>query len=378
MGWTKYQLGLIGFLILTLLFSVGAAADTTSQKTLLLTGNLIEENIHISVDCYPQALPNDGRSQAEISVTLLNGDTPMPEGTIRAEIINGDGTLTFQELKTNDEGVAVFPFRSGLMSEAAKVSFSLVDQEDVQASLNIPLAPVTYLDVLLVEPAEYEAYLSRQASAAPIYVLTTEVFPDQLAADGGSLALITAHLDHVNGSVAAGVPLIAEIISGEGSLDMEQVATDSNGDFDLHFIAGYTPGTVSIAVTEPSTGLITTVDILLVEAGPARVQLFYLDPIANGMQLEGAILPADGVTGLPMTAVVTDLAGIPLAGIELDVSILEDGNGWLELIDPVSDISGEVKFIYHAGTGVGPVRLRAYVANGMNLEDSTSDMLMPF
>jgi len=375
MGRVKLQLAVsvIMLLALTLGSAVCFAAEP-SEKALLFT-DVVEDTFHISVDCYPQALPNDGRSEAEISVTLLDGSDPVPDSTIRAEIVNGDGTLTISEATTDSNGIAVFPFRSGIMSQATEVSFAVAEQEDVQTSLSIPLAPVTYLDVLLVEPEEYEAYLGRQVSAAPIYALTTDLFPDQLAADGGSISLITARLDHIDGSAAAGVPLVVKIISGEGSIQAEQVATDSDGEFEFHFIAGYTPGTVSIAVIEPSTGLVKMVDILLVEAGPARVQMFYTDPVARGLQLEGAILPADGTTGLQVTAVVTDLTGIPLPGIELDVSVLDDGNGWLEIIDPVSDISGKVNFIYHAGTGIGSVRLRAYIAGGMDLAPP-EDMLL--
>ena len=40
-------------------------------------------------------------------------------------------------------------------------------------------------------------------------------------------------------------------------------------------------------------------------------------------------------------------------------------DGWLEVLDPVSDAEGRVEFTYHAGTATGSVRLRSYVAGGL-------------
>lgn len=319
----------------------------------------------MAVDCYPQALPNDGRSEAEISVVLTDGEQPLADTVVRAEIVDGDGILFREEVATDSDGVAVFPYRAGLMPTCGELAFSVPDTE-ASASLSIPLAPVSYLDVTLVTPEEYLAHLARQASAAPIYTLKADVFPDQLAADGGSLSSIWVELRHTDGSAAPGVPLLAELISGEGSLEQAEVVTDTDGGAELYYIAGLTPGTVTVQVMEPSTGLTTAVDILLVEAGPARVQLLYVDPLAATLARDGALLPADGISGLPIVVEVTDLTGIPLSGVELELSVLDETNGWIEVLDPVTDIAGRVEFIYHAGTATGQVRLRAFIAGGLS------------
>jgi len=355
----------LGLLLTAVLGAASVRKSPANIKTNLLLLNAAEQAINLAVDSYPQALPNDGQSEAEISVTVTNGEEPLPNQTVRAEIVGGDGMLFISEATTNSDGVALFPYRAGLMPEKGQLNFSLVES-DVDASLAIPLAPVTYMDVTLVTPEEYLAYLKRQAAAAPIYKLRADVFPDQLAADGGSMSTVWINLSHVDGKPAGGVPLLAEIISGEGSLETTDLITDIDGNTELHYIAGYTPGTVTIQISEPSTGLVSAADILLVEAGPARVQLFYTDPLTNTIAQEGAILPADGSTGLPMVAEVTDLRGIPLAGIELELSVLDTGNGWLEVLDPVSDIEGRVEFTYHAGTRPDRVRLRAFIADGMD------------
>lgn len=347
-----------------LIAALCSASSNPQRVDLLLLGGDIEQKINIAADCYPQALPNDGISQAEISVSVTDGENPVSDQVVRAEVVSGDGLLVLQEVTTDSDGIAKFPYRAGLMPEKCEVTFSLIESE-VSTSVSIPLAPVAYLDVTLVTPEEYQAYLGRQVAAAPIYTMRTEVFPDQLAADGGSMAALWLNLNHVDGSAAAGVPLTAQVISGEGSLDQAQVITDSDGHAELSFTAGFTPGTATVQIIEPSTGLAAAVDILLVEAGPARVQLYYGDPLTISTPREGAIMPADGIAELPLIAEVTDLMGVPLAGIELDISVLDTGNGWVEMIDPVSDIEGRVEFVYRAGTNTGPVRLRAFIADGL-------------
>lgn len=358
--------GLVGALTVLTSAAPASVSDTpASQSNILLVTAKDISSVNIDVDCYPQALPNDGRSEAEISVVLTDGDEPLPDVVVRAEIVDGDGILFLEEIRTDIDGVAVFPYRAGFMPERGQLSFSVPDTE-ASASLSIPLAPVSYLDVLLVTPEEYLAHLKRQAAAAPIYTLRASVFPDQLAADGGSLAAISIGLNHVDGSPAAGVPLLAEVISGEGSLEQSELVTDLDGAAEVYFIADLVPGTVSVMILEPSTGLTTVVDILLVEAGPARVQLRYIEPLGATLARDGAIMPADGLSGLPVVAEVTDLNGIPLAGVELDLSVLDETNGWIEVLDPVSDIAGHVEFIYHAGTSTGLVRLRAFIAGGLD------------
>jgi hypothetical protein len=331
------------------------------------------DNMTLEARSYPQALPNDGYSQATISVKLASEGKPVAERVVRAEVAKGDGFLGYSEAVTNTEGVAKFNYRAGLMPEAGVVKV-LSPDTGVQATIKIPLAPVTYLDVTLVTPEEYAAHRKRQASAAPIYTLAVDAFPQQLAADGGSLATVTATLKHTDGKPAAGVPLKAELISGEGDLTIEQQATDTQGKFKFNFTPGFKPGTATVRVMEPSTGLVAAVDILLVEAGPARVTLYYIDQFAADKSREGALLPADGHTGLPMVAEVTNLQGIPLSGVELKLEVMDQPNGWLECLDPVSDASGTVDFTYHAGALTGPVRLRAYVASGLPEEQ---DMIGP-
>ena len=344
--------------------SIAAAAAPVATVSTVLS---------LSASCYPEALPNDGTSQATIRVELRNDAGPLAGQKVRASVQRGGGSLIYSEAVTDSEGVATFPYRAGLMPEPAEVSFTAADLS-VQTSLKIPLAPVTYMDVLLVTPEEYAAHLKRQAAAAPIYTLKVDAFPEQLAADGGSLTTVTATLDFTGGKPAAGVPLTADIISGEGDLVFDQKITDSTGRFEFYYVAGFKPGTVTIRVLEPSTGLTSALNLLLVEAGPARVQLYYADPFATGLRREGALLPADCMSELPITAEVTDLAGIPLAGIELRVEILDSSNGWVEVLDPLSDAQGQVQIVYHAGAHTGKVRLRAFISAGLTSHQSTGFM----
>jgi hypothetical protein len=312
----------------------------------------------------PQALPNDGRSETSIQVEVRLAGQPAPGQVVKAAVASGGGALFASQATTDSTGIARFQFRAGIMPDGAVLNFTTADAV-AQTALEIPIAPMAYLDVLLLTPEEYKAHRDRQVAAAPIYTLAVTVFPEQLAADGGSIAALAAQLNMADGPPAPGVPLKVEIISGEGQLLVDRLATGSNGRLEFHFTAGYVPGTVTIRVTEPSTGLSASVNIILVKTGPARIELYYMDPLLPGAWREGAVLPADGITCLPMLAKVTDLLGLPLPGAEVKLELLDSSNGWLQVLDPVSDAQGHVPFAYYAGMSPGKVRLRAYVANGM-------------
>ncbi len=321
--------------------------------------------VKLDANSTPQALPNDGRSEALIQVVVTGNEQPVAGQVVKAQVDSGGGILLITQAVTDASGVATFQYRAGLMPEAGRINFAVDSTPAVAAALEIPLAPVAYIDVTLLTPLEYKLHHERQVSAAPIYTLQVSGFPEQLAADGGSLCSLTALLTTVDGKPAPGVPLKVELASGEGQLQLDKKATDSTGRLQFYFTAGYTPGTATIRVTETSTGLSTTLNLVLVKAGPARIELYYMDPLFPGLAREGALLPADGITGMPMLAKVTDLLGLPLPGAEVKLEIMDSHNGWLEVLDPISDAQGLVEFTYYSGGEPGKVRLRAYVAGGM-------------
>ena len=128
----------------------------------------------------------------------------------------------------------------------------------------------------------------------------------------------------------------------------------------FYFIAGLAPGTATIRVTEPSTGLVKAQTILLVEAGPARVELLYREPFSVERDPERArCCPRMAPRSCPSSRKVTDLTGMPLGGVELRIEVFDGNNGWVEVLDPVSDVQGRVEFSYHAGnqSGCAPARV---------------------
>lgn len=329
----------------------------------LLRG-LITPDIRLEAEGYPEALPNDGRSESLISVHMLRDGKPLAGVKVTGQISAGDGVLRDNSAVTNDQGLAQFHYQAGLMPQPGVLNFT-TDDKAVSAELKLPLAPISYLDVKVITPEEYAKLHARKAAAAPIYRLSLDGFPQQLAADGGSTSLLTASLSFTDGKPACGVPLKAELVSGEGSLRQGSQLTDSAGHVNLYFTAGRSVGTAIISVTEPSTGLSTALNILLVETTGVRVALVYKDPQTKAESHEGAILPADGVTGLPMVAQVSDLAGMPLSRIELRAEIVDNGDGRIEMQRPVSDSSGRVEFTYFPGLRTGTVRLRVFAVDGL-------------
>lgn len=323
---------------------------------------------------YPAALPNDGYSEADISVKVLHGDKPAEGVTVLAEVVDGGGSLTSKSATTGSDGLAHFPYRAGLMPAPGELRFRVKDETpaalplpvDNSAKLTIPLAPVTYLDVQLVTPAEYELMKTLRTKASVIYTLNLNAFPQQLAADGGSMTTVTCELKSPDGRPAAGVALTAKLVSGDGQLIPDGKVTDSQGRFYIDFLAGMNPGTAVIRVTEPSSGLSQNIDIVLVKAGPARIELNYGDSAGVISTREGTYLPTDGMSSLKLVAEVTDLAGIPLSGVELKLEIMGDAtNGRIEVFEAISDAAGEVEFEYFSGNQPGKVRIRAYAARGL-------------
>ena len=358
-----------------------------------LSPSLPQIGYALEVSAYPSALPNDGRSQADVTVKVQLDSKPAVGVTIQGEVLDGGGSLTQSSQVTNADGVAHFPYRAGLMPSPGKLQFHLKDPapatpappvagtpqapiapvpatptpDPLTAKLAIPLAPVTYLDLQLVTPKDYAAMRDRRQAAAVIYALNLSAFPQQLAADGGSMTTVICQLKSaVSGKPAAGVALTAKLVSGDGQLVPDGKVTDEKGRFYIDFIAGSTPGTAVIQVLEPSSGLAQNVDVTLVKAGPARIELKYGNSQGVVANREGTFLPCDGSAAIPLIAEVTDLAGVPLSGVELKIEIMGDAtNGWLEVLDATSDAAGQVEFQYHSGTQPGKVRLRAYVAKGL-------------
>jgi hypothetical protein len=322
--------------------------------------------IQLASAAYPQALPNDGRAEATITVSATTpAGAPAPGVQFAATVSSGGGMLRERSAVTDASGQASFQFRMGVAPRPAVIEVRDLATGTTQ-QLTIPLAAVSYLDLLLVTPEEYAAHKRRQASAAPIYKLALDVFPQQLAADGGSSSHITATLTFTaDGRPAPGVPLKADIAGSSSRIHTTQKATDSGGRMSFYFTAGRTPGTATVRISEPSTGLTTSASILLVEAGPARIELLVADTAALGTDHDGTLLPADGFTTLPLKIKVTDLYGSALAGVEVKLEVVDLGCGWIELRTPVSDAFGETSAVYHAGAVTGKLRLRAFACSGL-------------
>ncbi len=366
-GWKAAGLALVIMIIMV--------APASALFDLALIGNILFPS-HEQVDgtailtrSYPEALPNDGRSESEIQVMVVSDGEPVVGEVVEARVTDGGGFLATTEAVTDEAGIASFDYRSGMMPNTAKISFSIANS-DLQSELEIPIAPVTYLNLQLVTPEEYLLYLDRQTSAANYYRLQMNAFPDQLAADGSSIATLSAQLTLADGSPAPGVPLLAVIQAGEGRLIVEQEATDAQGNFSVDVMSGRQPGVLSVALIEPSTGLTEAFNFTLVESSGAHIELYYNNEFSNGLARKGAVIPADGSSELNLVAEVTDLYGLPLSGVEIRVEFLDEENGQIRVIDPVTDAGGRVELSYFAGTFTGPVRIRAYVASGLEQANS--------
>jgi hypothetical protein len=152
-----------------------------------------------------------------------------------------------------------------------------------------------------------------------------------------------------------------QIASGSGSIMQEQELTDRDGYITAFYRVSNRVGTVVIEAVELTTGERASVEITVVEAGPAKLKL-WLEDDAGGFFEERAVLPADGIANFVVVAQVLSLVDTPIAGATVHFK-LADRLGYLEVLEEETDGNGCVHAIYTAGTITGTERIIAYLVS---------------
>jgi hypothetical protein len=353
----------------------GISATPASASSMPSTGIFIEPQINheptvdFDVKVDPPMLPADGKTEAEIRVVLTDtkGD-PLVGHQVGFSLEEGYGRLTPTFPITDDDGVAEAVYVSGHVAASA-----LIRVEDNESGefkyVEIPTSITASISLELVEPSRFISSFIKKQTATQFYTMSLEVFPDKLVADSFSTSRITVTLLKLDGSYAAGVPLEFKLLSGNGEIIRDRTTTDQFGILEAFYRAGDKPGTAIIEALEPTTGLSKTVEVLVFEAGPAKIKLFFSDQTGKLFE-ESAKIPADGISTITVVAQVLNLVDMPVPGVDVKFAVAED-LGIIELLDTKSDPQGNVYATFRAGTQTGLETITAYLISPPIEDDFT-------
>ncbi len=315
----------------------------------------------VIVECDYATVPADSETEATITATLADADgAPVAGRRLALLLLEGDGRLIPEEPITDADGGASFIYRAGRLAITNRLELLDVNTgERLEFTLQTSLTAEVTVD--LVSPSVYESRVASAMARPDVFDLTLTAFPEALPADEVSTSRLTAHLTYKDGSPAAGIPVDFQIASGSGSVTQEQELTDRDGYITAFYRVSNRIGTVVIEAVELTTGERASVEITVVEAGPAKLKL-WLEDDAGGYFEERAVLPADGIASFVVVAQVLSLVDTPIAGATVHFK-LADRLGFLEVLEEETDGNGCVHAIYTAGTFTGTERIIAYLVS---------------
>ncbi|MGA1874187.1 MAG: hypothetical protein ACMUIA_01115 [bacterium] len=172
-------------------------------------------------------LTADGVSRTHIHAQVLNGSGhPVPGHLISFLLTSGEGRLEGIQNTTDQNGTATALYIAG-RSISPPVEITAIDK--TAGGLSQVLGITLKSDA----PAQIAVNLEGDAQL-PIY------------ADGTSTLNLIVHVEDINGNPNRHIPLLAEIVKGEGNLIHVDNRTDFNGDYRLKYRAGMKPGPVTI------------------------------------------------------------------------------------------------------------------------------------
>ena len=247
------------------------------------------EAASVSVSAGNLTIRADGTSTSVIRAFVSDTDgDPIIGQTVNFSTTLGSFFPGSSEV-TNESGIAVITLKSGTFPGIAVVTAEaegFTDQVEVTMTASEP-------DNIAIN-----------------------VIPDPVVP--GSTATIIATLFDVFGNPIAGESLNIVIFENKtgGRLSAASTPTDVNGQAILTYTAGTIAGTDKIRVSLSSNQSIYQTGSIKVEALP-----FTVGTISLALPDEFSGLPADGISSVPVTATITDIAGNPVPkGVQVTFS----------------------------------------------------------
>ncbi len=319
------------------------------------------KTIDFSVSISPEMLPADGKTAALVRAKVTDkSGAPLQKREIAFYLESGYGRLTPHSPLTDQSGYAEAEYVAGHVAATAVVR--ITDQATGEFTrIEIPTSISASISLELVSPARFISSFIKRQTATQLYTMEIDVFPDKLVADGFSTSRITVTLFTLDGMPAGGIPLLMRKVSGGGELLIEKTTTDASGNLEFFYKSGDQPGTTIIEVMEPVTGLAKILEIPVLEAGPAKIKLFFSDKEGK-LYEEAAKLPADGVATITVIAQVLNLVEMPVPDVSVQFSLSEE-LGVLETAVAKADAEGKVYATFKAGTQTGMETITAFLVS---------------
>ncbi|MEP0815180.1 MAG: Ig-like domain-containing protein [bacterium] len=352
----------LGLLIAAALFAQpGAMAQTAGANSFDSQSDVV-----FSFDVRPAMLPADGKTEATIVLKLTDANgAPLAGRRVSFYLEDGYGRLTTTFPNTDDKGTAEALYVAGRTAKTAVVR-ATDEISGKSARIAIPTSISAQIQLELVEPSRFISTWIKRQTATQLYTMDVEIFPERLVADGFSTSRITVRLYNLDGTYASGVPIVIRMISGDGELIRDRQTTDTNGVLEAFYRAGERPGTTIIEVTEPVTGLTQTVEIPILEAGPAKIKLYFSNRDGRLFE-EAAKLPADGITSITIVAQVLNLVDTPVPNVDVMFSLAEE-LGAIEVLESTTDPEGKVYATFKPGTQTGIETITAFLVSSLPQE----------
>ena len=205
---------------------INAAAELELEAVQEVAGKAL--GYSITVTSSDEWLTADGESEARITALVTKDGIPVEGHRVGFSVTSGSGKVRTVKGETGEDGKARAVYTAG-----KKIGMVLVTAKDhtvgISGSVQIELR-----------------------SDAPAKIAVT-VEPDLLPADGSSRAEVFVVVTDINDNPNEGVEVEYAVSIGSGRIrDIEEV-TDRNGESTAEYVAGRTPGKVTIEVTVRST-----------------------------------------------------------------------------------------------------------------------------
>lgn len=186
------------------------------------------QGYEIVVTSSDEWLTADGKSTARISAHVTLGGEAVPGHTVAFSVASGTGSIRVVADTTDKSGEARAVYTAG-----KKIGMVLITATDVTAGISGSVQ----IELRSDAPAKIGITLN----------------PEKLPADGRSRSDLTVLVTDINDNPNDGVEVEYAIVEGGGDVLDDKSVTDRNGETETQYVAGRTPGRVSIEITVRST-----------------------------------------------------------------------------------------------------------------------------
>jgi hypothetical protein len=182
----------------------------------------------IAVSSSDDWLTADGKSTARITAKVTLAGKPVEGHTVNFSVSSGSGSVRVVKDTTDRNGEARAVYTAG-----KKIGMVLVTATDATVGISGSVA----IELRSDAPAKIAITLS----------------PDKLPADGRSRSDVSVLVTDINDNPNDGVEVEYALVEGGGDIRADKGVTDRNGKTETQYVAGRTPGRVSIEITVRSS-----------------------------------------------------------------------------------------------------------------------------